>query len=92
MTNELLITEPPLDAESGLECGVEPTETQWVEVYHLCRLCESGIPLETFLADPWRILREQGQEGALNSIHSGYLPLLPAQARVGRRLREGGNR
>lgn len=63
----------------------------WIEVYDFCRFAEVGVPLEMFLADPERILREQGQEGALESIRAGHRPLLPKQAEIARRLREMGS-
>jgi hypothetical protein len=61
---------------------------QWEEVYRLCRLSEADIGLDEFKASPWRILKEQGQEAALESIRNGHLPLLPEQARIARKLRE----
>lgn len=86
------IPEPPRAVAS--EYNTETTGAAgryWIEVYDFCRFAEVGVPLEMFLADPERILREQGQEGALESIRAGHRPLLPKQAEIVRRLRETGN-
>lgn len=85
------IPEPPRAVAS--EYNTETTGAAgryWIEVYDFCRFAKTGIPLEMFLADPERILREQGQEGALESIRAGHLPLLPKQAEIARRLRDMG--
>ncbi|MBZ9574554.1 hypothetical protein [Modicisalibacter sp. MOD 31.J] len=92
MSNAAIIAAPAtLDAESACndETGTQ-TDPRWEEVYKLCRFAEEGISLEAFLAAPWRVLSEQGQEGAVESIRSGHQPLLPKQARVARRLRAEG--
>lgn len=85
----------PLPVASGTKSARgDVTDAQadprWEEVYNLCRFAEAEGALEDFLANPWRFLREQGQEGAVESIRNGHRPLLPAQARVARRLREEG--
>ena len=92
MSNAAIITVPAaLDAESVCDAEADAqTDIRWKEVYKLCRFAEEGISLEAFLSAPWRILREQGQEGAVESIRNGHRPLLPAQARVARRLRQEG--
>lgn len=92
MSNTAIITVPAaLDAESACDAETDTAAVAgWTEVYKLCRFAEEGISLEAFLTAPWRILREQGQEGAVESIRNGHRPLLPAQARVARRLRQEG--
>lgn len=63
------------------------TAEHWNAIYAACRLETMGYSLEEFLANPWHVLREAGQEGAVDSIRRGYEPLLPAQARIARELR-----
>lgn len=74
--------------ENGPGITAPSTDAEWENVYKLCRLSEANISLDQFLSSPWNILREQGQEGAVDSIRRGFHPLLPAQAAIARRLRE----
>lgn len=60
----------------------------WGEVFVACRLREEGLTFERFLQDPWGWLAHFGQESAPGCLRAGFRPLLPAQARVARRLRE----
>jgi len=57
----------------------------WADIYQACGL-RTEISFERFLSDPWRYLREFGQETAPTLIEQGWRPLLPAQARVAREL------
>lgn len=57
----------------------------WAGIYQACGL-RAEISFERFLSDPWRYLREFGQETAPVLIEQGWRPLLPAQARVAREL------
>jgi hypothetical protein len=57
----------------------------WADIYRACGL-QAEISFELFLSDPWRHLREFGQETAPALIEQGWRPLLPAQARVAREL------
>lgn len=83
--NETILTRPASTAGKRTETTV--TEAELETVYRLCRLSESDIDLDEFKASPWPILREHGQEGAVDSVRRGYLPLLPAQAAVAKRVR-----
>lgn len=60
----------------------------WGTVFEACRLNEEGLTFEQFLTDPWSYLEQYGQESAPACMEAGFRPLLPAQARVARRLRE----
>ena len=60
----------------------------WAEIYHAIRLCDEGVPFELFVQAPHEYLGAYGQSEAPESMRQGYKPLLPAQARVARRLRE----
>lgn len=57
----------------------------WADIYQACGL-RAEISFELFLSDPWRYLREFGQETAPALIEQGWRPLLPAQARIARAL------
>lgn len=57
----------------------------WADIYRACRL-QTEVSFEVFLTDPWRYLRQFGQETAPALIAQGLRPLLPAQARVARKL------
>lgn len=59
----------------------------WAEIYHATRLSEEGVPFEAFIQAPHEHLGAYGQSEAPESMRQGYEPLLPAQARVARRLR-----
>ena len=56
----------------------------WGEVFTACRLYAEGVQFEGFLAEPELILSRFGMSDALEVMASGYLPLLPRQARVRR--------
>ena len=58
----------------------------WGEVFQACRLVDEGLCFEDFLIDPHRTLRDFGMEDAVEVMESGFLPLLPRQARVRARL------
>ncbi len=55
-------------------------------VYTAARLSELGVSFKEFLDGPEEALERVGQGGAMESIAKGFLPLLPAQARVAQRL------
>jgi len=57
----------------------------WADIYRACGL-QAELSFERFLSDPWRYLRELGQETAPALIEQGWRPLLPAQVRVAREL------
>jgi len=48
----------------------------WADIYQACGL-RAEISFELFLSDPWRYLREFGQETAPTLIEQGWRPLLP---------------
>jgi len=54
----------------------------WAEVYQACRLHQTGIRFETFIAAPTEILARLGMSDAEEIMRTGFLPLLPAQAQV----------
>lgn len=58
----------------------------WGDVFQACRLAGEGVRFEDFLRDPERILQDFGMDDAVEILHSGYLPLLPKQARIRARL------
>lgn len=58
----------------------------WGEVFQACRLAGEGVRFEDFLANPRAILKAFGMDDALEVMASGFLPLLPRQARVRARL------
>ncbi len=55
---------------------------EWADVFAACRLHQTGMSLETFLVDPEQHLATLGMADALDIMATGYLPLLPAQAKV----------
>lgn len=57
----------------------------WADIYRACSL-QTEISFDVFLTDPWRYLRQFGQETAPALIEQGLRPLLPVQARVARKL------
>lgn len=71
--------------------GVIATGEELRQVYTLCRLEEAGVDFDEFLAEPWEVLSAHGQTGALESIRKGFLPLLPEQAAIARRLADEEN-
>lgn len=58
----------------------------WADVFQACRLAGEGVRFEAFMASPRAMLKAFGMEDALDVMASGYLPLLPKQARVRERL------
>jgi hypothetical protein len=61
----------------------------WADIYAQAKIAELiQIPLSEFLQDPWAHLINSGQESALDCIENGYAPLLPAQARAGKAIRD----
>lgn len=72
MTNVAVITPAHL-VESVSDGKADAlTDSRWEEIYRLCRFAEEGIAFEAFLEAPWKVLRQQGQEGAVESIRNGY--------------------
>jgi hypothetical protein len=57
----------------------------WADIYRTCGL-QTEMTFEVFLSDPWRYLRQFGQESAPALIEQGWRPLLPAQAHIAREL------
>jgi len=58
----------------------------WSDVFQACRLASVDVAFEDFLSDPQRILQDFGMDDAMEIMESGFLPLLPKQARVRARL------
>jgi len=58
----------------------------WGDVFQACRLAGEGVSFEDFIIDPQRTLQDFGMDDALEILESGFLPLLPKQARVRKRL------
>jgi len=58
----------------------------WGDVFQACRLAGEGVTFEDFIIDPQRSLQDFGMDDAVDIMESGYLPLLPQQARVRARL------
>jgi len=58
----------------------------WGDVFQACRLLGEGVSFENFIIDPQRTLQDFGMDDALEILESGFLPLLPKQARVRARL------
>lgn len=54
----------------------------WSDVFQACRLAGEGVSFEDFIIDPQRTLQDFGMDDALEILESGFLPLLPKQARV----------
>jgi hypothetical protein len=54
----------------------------WGDVFQACRLASVDVRFEDFIANPQRILQDFGMEDAVEIMESGYLPLLPKQARI----------
>lgn len=81
------------DAQYTLDNGEYPapvealTDAQWTEIFEACDFEADGIPLSAFLENPWPILFDYGQEGAVVSMMRGYRPLLRQQAQIARQLR-----
>ncbi|ANJ66132.1 hypothetical protein A9404_00950 [Halothiobacillus diazotrophicus] len=60
----------------------------WAEIYQACRLQQTGLSFEDFLAAPADHLNRLGMSDAEEIMKSGFLPLLPEQARVRMALAE----
>jgi len=58
----------------------------WGDVFQACRLASVDVRFEDFIANPQRILQDFGMEDAVEIMESGFLPLLPKQARIRARL------
>jgi len=58
----------------------------WGDVFQACRLASVDVSFEDFIANPQRILQDFGMEDAVEIMESGFLPLLPKQARMRARL------
>jgi len=54
----------------------------WGDVFQACRLSSVGVTFEDFMQNPQRILQDFGMDDAIEIMESGYLPLLPKQARI----------
>ena len=65
-------------------------EEFWARVFVEARILESGITFDQFLTNPDYYLSSIGQETAPECIKNGFLPLLPKQAAVAKRLRDQG--
>ena len=59
-----------------------PAATDWAAVYDACRLQLTGISYAQFIQAPEETLIRLGMEDALEIMATGFLPLLPAQAKV----------
>lgn len=55
---------------------------EWADVYEACRLHLVGISYARFIEAPEETLNRLGMHDALEIIAAGFLPLLPAQAKV----------
>ena len=58
----------------------------WGDVFQACRLAGEGVSFEDFIIGPQRVLQDFGMDDAVEILESGFLPLLPKQARVRARL------
>jgi len=58
----------------------------WGEVFQACRLAGEGVSFERFLEHPEAMLQSLGLQDATEVMATGFLPLLPKQARVRRGL------
>jgi len=63
----------------------------WGDVFQACRLAGEGVSFEDFIIDPQRTLQDFGMDDAVEILESGFLPLLPKQARVRARLEQAGS-
>jgi hypothetical protein len=61
-----------------------------MHVYSAARLSELGVSIREFLDGPQEALERVGQGEAMKSLEKGFLPLLPAQARVALRIARNG--
>ena len=60
----------------------------WGDVFQACRLAGEGVSFADFIIDPQRTLQNFGMDDALEILESGFLPLLPKQARVRAKLEQ----
>jgi len=60
----------------------------WGNVYQACRLEGESVTFASFLENPHDILTLFGMEDAIEVMESGFLPLLPKQARIRARLEQ----
>ena len=58
----------------------------WGNVYQACRLEKENITFASFIESPQSILEALGMDDAMEIMESGFLPLLPKQARLRRKL------
>ncbi|HES76143.1 MAG TPA: hypothetical protein ENO09_03930 [bacterium] len=58
----------------------------WANVYKACRLEGENVTFASFLENPQSILQHFGMDDAIEVMESGFLPLLPKQARLRRML------
>ncbi len=61
-----------------------------MHVYTATHMSELGVSFEEFIDGPEESLERVGQGGAMESMAKGFLPLLPAQARVALRIARNG--
>lgn len=54
----------------------------WLDVYEACRLHQVGISYARFIEAPEEYLSRLGMHDALEIMAAGFLPLMPAQAKV----------
>ena len=65
-----------------MSCVSDTTAHDWAEVYEACRLHLVGISYARFIEAPEETLNRLGMHDALEIMAAGFLPLLPAQAKV----------
>ena len=65
-----------------LDTTAHTASIEWAEVYEACRLHLVGISYAHFIEAPEEILNRLGMHDALEIMAAGFLPLLPAQAKV----------
>lgn len=65
-----------------LDTTSHATSIDWAEVYEACRLHLVGISYARFIEAPEETLDRLGMHDALEIMAAGFLPLLPAQAKV----------
>jgi len=58
----------------------------WSEVFTACRLASEGLSFVDFMNAPWATLNQLGMSDAMDVMASGFLPLLPSQARIRKTL------
>lgn len=65
-----------------LDITTHTASIEWAEVYAACRLHLVGISYAHFIEAPEEVLNRLGMHDALEIMAAGFLPLLPAQAKV----------